>query len=208
MAKRGRPSKADPRYLARKEAEREREAQLARLASGLNASGNPPGVNRTDTGMYQARITLEGKRINLGSFPSAEEAGQVYASAKAAGFTCKNSPKKNVHKRGTGLRSLATQTLMRYASCVSRCAIVSPLAGVKALKKMKGLAPRPMNMSYANAYGMPPTGFAFGEPLARPIANLPLAPAMPMTCTWKPPMSLAPQQQSAIQTQPQGAILP
>ena len=44
---------------------------------------------------------------------------------------------------------------------MSRCAIVSLLAGVKALKK-KGLARRPINMSYANAYGMPPTGFAFG----------------------------------------------
>ena len=111
MGKRGRPRKDDPRHIARKEAERERQAQMARLASGLNPSGNPPGVNPTDTGKFQARITLQGKRINLGSFATAEEAGQVYSNAKAAGFTCADSPKKNVHKRGTGLRSLATQTL-------------------------------------------------------------------------------------------------
>ena len=96
---------------------------------------------------------------------------------------------------------------MICVTCVSRVAINTLFAGVKALKK-KGLAPQPKNLAYANAYGMPPTGFAFGEPLARPLASLPLAPAMPMTCTWKPPMSLAPQQQSAIQTQTQGAILP
>ena len=124
---------------------------MARLASGNNLSGCPPGVHRTDTGNYQARISLEGKRINLGSFPTAEEAGAAYSAAKTAGFTCKDSPKKNIKKRGTGLRSLATQTLMRYASCVSRCAIVSLLAGVKALKK-KGLAPQPNN----NARTAPP----------------------------------------------------
>ena len=89
-------------------------------------------------------------------------AGAAYSAAKAAGFTCKDSPKK-YRQRGTGLRSLATQTLMRYASFVSVAHIVSLLAGIKALKK-KGLAQRPKNMSYANAYGMPPMGFAFAEP--------------------------------------------
>ena len=85
---------------------------MARLASGNNfKSGCPPGVNRTDTGQYQARISLEGKRINLGSFATAEMAGAAYSAAKAAGFTCKDSPKK-YRQRGTGLRSLATQTLM------------------------------------------------------------------------------------------------
>ena len=112
--------------------------------------------------------------------------------------------KTNVHKRGTGLRSLATQTPVICIACVSRGAIDSLLSGVKALKK-KGLAPQPKNMSYANAYGIPPTGIAFGEPLARPIANLPLAPAMPMT--WKPLVTLPSQQQSVILTQPQGALM-
>ena len=107
MGKRGRPRKDDPRHIARKEAERESEALLARLASGLNASGLPQGVNKTDTGMFQARISLQGKRINLGSFETAEQAAEVYANAKAAGYTCMDSPKKYA-KRGTGLRSLAT----------------------------------------------------------------------------------------------------
>ena len=104
MAKRGRPGKNDPRYLARKEAQRKHAVMLSSFDSGVNASGNPRGVNPTDTGKFQARITLEGKRINLGSFETAEAAGAAYAAAKAAGFTSMNSPKKNVHKRGTGLR--------------------------------------------------------------------------------------------------------
>ena len=107
MAKRGRPRKDDPRHTARKEAERLEEERLARLASGFNASGLPPGVNKTDTGMYQARVSLQGKRINLGSFETAEQAAEVYANAKAAGYTCMDSPQKYA-KRGTGSRSLAT----------------------------------------------------------------------------------------------------
>ena len=86
---------------------------------------------------------------------------------------------------------------------MSRDAIDSLLAGVKALKK-KGLAQRPKNMSYANAYGMPTTGFAFGEPLARPLASLPLAPAMPIR--WQPPVALASQPQR-VQPQPQRALM-
>ena len=77
------------------------------------------------------------------------------------------------------------------------------MAGVKALKK-KGLAQRPKNMSYANAYGMPTMGFAFGEPLARPLASLPLVPAMPLR--WQPPVALAPAQ-CPVQTQPWGALM-
>ena len=64
------------------------------------------------------------------------------------------------------------------------------MAGVKALKK-KGLVPRAINVPYANAYGMPPTGFAFGQPFDQPIASLPLAPAVPIT--WQPPVTLASQ---------------
>ena len=112
MAKRGRPRKDDPRHLARKAEEAEQAARMARLASGVSKKGLPPGVNLTDTGLYQARISLEGKRINLGSFATPEMAGAAYSAAKTAGFTCKDSPKKNLKKRGTGLRSLATQTLM------------------------------------------------------------------------------------------------
>ena len=180
MAKRGRPGKNDPRYLARKEAERERKAQLARLEAEreLNAWGKMPGVNRTDTGNFQARITLEGKRINLGSFATAEAAGAAYATAKAAGYTSMSSPKKNVHKRGTGLLCSRLKPMTYHTLREPRCGSVLS-AGVKALKK-QGLQPRPNNMPYANPYGMPANGFAFAEPLARPLANVPLAPAMPL----------------------------
>ena len=89
-------------------------------------------------------------------------------------------------------------------TCLSRDAIDSLLAGVKALKK-KGLAPQPKNLAYANAYGIPPTGFAIAQPLDRPLASLPLAPAMPLR--WQAPMTLASQQQSAVQPQPQGLLM-
>jgi hypothetical protein len=95
-------------YKARKEQELAHEQIMARLASGLSAKGLPAGVSKTDTGKFQARITLSGKRINLGSFDTAEEAGEVYQNARRSGFTSADSPKKN--KRGTGLLSLATQT--------------------------------------------------------------------------------------------------
>ena len=209
MAKRGRPRKDDPRHTARKEAERLEEERLARLASGFNASGLPPGVNKTDTGMFQARITLEGKRINLGSFATAEEAGQVYASAKAAGFTCKDSPKKNVHKRGTGLRCSRLKPMTYHMLREPRCGSVLS-AGVKALKK-QGLQPRPNNMPYANPYGMPANGFAFAEPLARPLANVPLANvplALAMPLQWQQPITLPSQPPCALSTtQPQSALL-
>ena len=103
MGKRGRPRRDDPRHLARKAQELAEQQELERMRAGLNPSGFPPGVNQTDTGMFQARISLDGKRINLGCFPTPEEAGKVYANAKAAGFTCKDSPKKYA-KRGTGSR--------------------------------------------------------------------------------------------------------
>jgi hypothetical protein len=74
-------------------------------------------------------------------------------------------------------------------TCVIRDAIDSLLAGVKALKK-KGLAPRSNNVPYANAYGMPAKGFAFGEPLDKPIDSLPLSTAVPMRWQWEAPLAL------------------
>ena len=110
MAKRGRPARDDPRYEARKAQELALKLELQRLSSGLNPSGLPPGVNRTDTGKFQARIKLHGKRVNLGSYDTAEEAANVYQDAKAAGFTCEASPQK-YRKRGTGhIAAHATQT--------------------------------------------------------------------------------------------------
>jgi len=101
MAKRGRPSKDDPRYAARKAQELARELEMQRLTSGRNASGLPAGVSRTDTGRFQARIKLYGKRLNLGSYDTAEEAAEVYDRAKAGGQTFADSPQKYA-KRGTG----------------------------------------------------------------------------------------------------------
>lgn len=101
MGKPGRPRKDDPRHLARKAEELARRLEMQRCARRLNPSGLPIGVNRTDTGMYQARIKLNGKRINLGSFEKAEEAAEVYQNAKAHGYTCEASPQK-YRKRGTG----------------------------------------------------------------------------------------------------------
>ena len=106
MAKRGRPTKDDPRHLARKAERLAREQFLARVASGLSAKGLPDGVNKTDTGNYQARITFKGTRYNLGSFATPEAAGEAYKAAKRAGTTCNRSPKKNINKRGTGPRLL------------------------------------------------------------------------------------------------------
>ena len=96
MAKRGRPGKNDPRYLARKAAELERlerQQQYERACNG-NRSGCPEGVNKTNTGKFQARIRLNGNRINLGSFETPEEAAAVYQNAKQSGFTCAASPQK------------------------------------------------------------------------------------------------------------------
>ena len=109
MAKRGRPPKDDPRHLARKAQQLEQQLEMQRSVSGRNASGLPAGVSRTDTGMFQARIKLYDKRLNLGSFETAEEAAAVYQKAKAEGTTGADSPKKYA-KRGTGIAFAATQT--------------------------------------------------------------------------------------------------
>ena len=116
MGKRGRPRRDDPRHLARKAQELAEKQELERMRAGLNPSGCPVGVNKTDTGMFQARISLDGKRINLGSFPTSEEAGEVYARVKATGYTCKDSPKRYA-KRGTGSRLLATRTGTQTHMC-------------------------------------------------------------------------------------------
>ena len=93
MAKRGRPGKNDPRYLARKAVELERLERQQQYERTLpKRSGCPEGVNKTNTGMFQARIRLNGNRINLGSFKTPEEAAAVYQNAKQSGFTCARQP--------------------------------------------------------------------------------------------------------------------
>ena len=189
MAKRGRPGKNDPRYLARKAEELAEQQRLERALSGINPSGCPEGVNKTNTGMFQARIRLNGKRINLGSFKTPEEAGAAYRRAKDAGFTCKDSPQKYA-KRGTGLRSLATQT--HSCSHMTCNMIVSHWAGIKAMKKKGLLQPRAVNVPYSNTYGLPAmnkvAGFVDALPLARPLSSMPTVAAVPVR--WQQPIAL------------------
>ena len=94
--KRGRPRKDDPRHLQRQaeqlamRIEFQEVLEPGRIAK--KSSGLPTGVSHTDTGKFQARIKLDGKRINLGSFDTAEDAAAAYRTAKASGFTCAESP--------------------------------------------------------------------------------------------------------------------
>ena len=46
---------------------------------------NPTGVTTTLSGKYQARIKIKGKRYDLGSYDTIEEAMEVYANAKHTG---------------------------------------------------------------------------------------------------------------------------
>ena len=63
----------------------------------------PPGVSKTGSGKFQARIKLNGKRYDLGSnFNTVEEAAAAYAAAKRTGETERPSPKHNRAQRGTG----------------------------------------------------------------------------------------------------------
>ena len=65
-------------------------------------TGLPPGVSYTLSGKYQARIKLFGKRRDLGTFESKEEAAAAYVAAKATGTTDRPSPDGNRAQRGTG----------------------------------------------------------------------------------------------------------
>ena len=101
--KRGRPRKDDPRHLQRKAEEEAHQLRLRMMQAEWEDRQHrkklPTGVSNTDTRKFQARIKLDGKRFNLGSFDTAEEAAEAYNNAKAAGFTCRDSPQKYA-KRG------------------------------------------------------------------------------------------------------------
>tara|TARA_R110000868_G_scaffold25423_7_gene99176 strand:- start:1418 stop:1921 length:504 start_codon:yes stop_codon:yes gene_type:complete len=47
----------------------------------------PPGIKPQLSGGYQVRISIDGKRITLGTFTTIEEAGEVYQKAKNNIFT-------------------------------------------------------------------------------------------------------------------------
>ena len=73
-------------------------------ASSRRKAGHPPGVSKTLSGKFQARIKLNGKRYDLGStFETAEEAAAAYNAAKLSGSTDRASPKAHI-QRGTGMR--------------------------------------------------------------------------------------------------------
>ena len=80
-------------------------------------------MSNTDTGKFQARIKLEGKRYNLGVFDTPDEAAAAYSTAKANGFTVAASPKQQKVKRGTGL-PLAHAATLRSADLL--CSRLSP----------------------------------------------------------------------------------
>ena len=63
----------------------------------------PPGVSKTLSGNFQARIVLDGKRYDLGSnFITEEEAAAAYSTAKRIGRADRPSPKHTRIQRGTG----------------------------------------------------------------------------------------------------------
>ena len=140
-------------------------------------------MSHTDTGKFQARIKLDGKRINLGSFDTAEDAAAAYRTAKASGFTCAESPQQNRVKRGTGL--------LAHVPCAALCTAdllrLLRFAGRKALIK-KGLQPAFMNglkpvVAYRNAYNLPAAGVPWPAPTPPACTQ---AAAPPLQLSWQP----------------------
>ena len=72
---------------------------LPRSTSGVRPrkrrTGLPPGVSYTTSGKYQARIKLNGKRRDLGTFECEEDAAAAYLVAKTTGTTDRPSPDGN-----------------------------------------------------------------------------------------------------------------
>ena len=91
-------------------------------------TGLPRGGSYTLSGKYQARIKLNGKRRDLGTFENEEDAAAAYAAAKASGITGRPSPIKNHFKRGTGTARppypRASNSLQSNADAVLCCVAV------------------------------------------------------------------------------------
>ena len=66
----------------------------------------PTGVNTTLSGRFQARIKIQGKRHDLGSYDTMEEAMEIYANAKRTGQPERGYAKRETNpvrkERGTG----------------------------------------------------------------------------------------------------------
>jgi hypothetical protein len=186
-AKRGRPRKDDPRHLQRQAEQLAMRIELQEVLEpgriAKKSSGLPTGVSHTDTGKFQARIKLDGKRINLGSFDTAEDAAAAYRTAKASGFTCAESPKQNRVQRGTGLLA----HVPRAALCTADLLRLLRFAGRKALIK-KGLQPAFTNglkpvVAYRNAYNLPTAGVLWPAPTPPACTQ---AAAPPLQLSWQP----------------------
>ena len=78
----------------------------------------PRGAHRTTSGKYQARIKLNGKRYDLGTFMSKEDAAAAYAAAKQSGIAGVPSPVSNRAKRGTGTTPPAHDAPRTLAMCL------------------------------------------------------------------------------------------
>ena len=63
-------------------------------------TGLPKGVSYTLSKKFQARIKLNGKRYDLGTFEDKDAAAAAYAAAKTSGVAGRPSPNKNSAKRG------------------------------------------------------------------------------------------------------------
>ena len=66
------------------------------------------GVTFSLSNMYQVRIRIKGKRYDLGSYPTIEEAEEVYKRARRTGVPERNYLKREINPeripRGSGTR--------------------------------------------------------------------------------------------------------
>ena len=92
---------------------------LALPAAQARIRTKTPGVTITLSGMYQARIRIQGFRYDLGSYVSIEEAESVYKHAKETGMPLTGYEKRYTNpvrtERGTGTPPTPRP---RHRSCV------------------------------------------------------------------------------------------
>lgn len=149
-----------------------------------HASGLPTGVSKTISRKYQARITLRGKRIDLGTFDSSEEAAAAYSLAKDSCTTERPSPRRNGARRGTGsifpsCPHDATPHNLPFAKVLRHISFLSACAGEKAMKKLQP-KPTPMAMAFGTFISSP--HFAQPQSLRIPLGSniIPMAQAVPL----------------------------
>ena len=67
--------------------------QYITFATASSATGLK-GVTVTTSGKYQARIKIDGRKRDLGTYKSQEEAAAAYFAAKSSGIVHKPSPQR------------------------------------------------------------------------------------------------------------------